>query len=184
VRWERLFEDLEAQLEAAERDELTAEVADRTRREVAQMLLADRLGPALGAEVELRVQGAGVIGGSLRRFGRGWLLLDPGGRPEVVVAWPAILALRGLPVSVSPTADRAELAGRLDLGHVLRGIARDRSPVAIVLCDGSQLAGTIDRVGADFLDLAEHPAGEPRRPGNVSAMRAVSLAGLSVVRPV
>jgi hypothetical protein len=184
VRWERLFDDLEAQLEAADREELSAEVADRTRREVAMVSLAGRLGSALGGRVELSVEGLGALCGVVRRVGKGWVLLDADPAPDTVVAWTAILAVRGLPASAAPIDARGEVAARLDLGHVLRGIARDRTPVVIVLRDGSWLAGTIDRVGADFVDLAEHPADEPRRAENVSGVRTLAVAGVSVVRPV
>jgi hypothetical protein len=184
VRWERLFDDLEAQLEAADREELSAEVADRTRREVAMVSLAGRLGSALGGRVELSIEGFGALCGSVRRVGQGWVLLDAGPATDTVVAWPAILAVRGLPASVVPVDARGEVAARLDLGHILRGIARDRSPVVIVMRDGSRLAGTIDRVGADFVDLAEHPADEPRRAESVSGVRTLAVAGVSVVRPV
>ncbi len=43
MRWERLFDDLEAQLVADERRDLDAEVADRTRRERALLGLHERL---------------------------------------------------------------------------------------------------------------------------------------------
>jgi len=71
---------------------------------------------------------------------------------------------------------------RLGLGYALRVIARDRSPVTLVLRDGTVVGGTLDRVGADFVDLAEHPVGEPRRAGNVRGVRMISLGALAVVR--
>ncbi len=43
VRWDDLFDDLEGQAEHARRQDLAAEVADRTRREQATVTLADRV---------------------------------------------------------------------------------------------------------------------------------------------
>ena len=52
----------------------------------------------------------------------------------------------------------------------------------LVLVDGSVLPGTIDRVGADHLDLAEHGRGELRRAAAVRQVRLVPLAALVAVR--
>jgi hypothetical protein len=74
--------------------------------------------------------------------------------------------------------------GRLDLRRALRGLARDRSAVQIVLDDGGVLSGTLDRVGADYVELAEHPADLPRRSEAVQGVRAVVIGGIAVVRTV
>jgi hypothetical protein len=76
--------------------------------------------------------------------------------------------------------DRVE--SRLKLTHALRGIARDRSTVRIDLIDGSSLDGTVDRVGADYLELALHGAGEPRRRTEVRDLAVVALSAIAVVR--
>jgi hypothetical protein len=182
VRWERLFDDLEAQLEAGERDELAAEVSDRTRSETARIRMSDRLRQALGANVELTVVGAGTITGVVRRVGQGWLLIDTAMRPEVLVTDQAVLAVRGLPVAASDPATIGIVESRLDLAHILRAVARDRAAVTMVLRDGSSCVGTIDRVGADFVDLAEHAADEPRRAHNVTAIRTVAFSAISLLR--
>jgi hypothetical protein len=183
MRWERLFDDLEAQLRAADQDEFAAEVADRSRRELARLHLLDRLRRARGAVVELTVDGVGAISGVLSRVGPGWLLLDVAGQPSALVATTALVGVRGLPLAADEPSTVGAVESNLDLGFVLRVIARDRSPVAVVGRDGSHFTGTIDRVGADFVDLAEHAPGEPRRSGQVGSVRTLTFDGLAVVRP-
>ena len=76
------------------------------------------------------------------------------------------------------------MRSRLDLRRALRGLARDRSAVQVVLDDGVVLAGTLDRVGADYVELAEHPADQPRRAEAVQGVRAVVHRAVAVVRTV
>lgn len=48
MRWDRLFDDLEAQLAAQTRLELDAEVAERTRTERSKITLGERVAGAVG----------------------------------------------------------------------------------------------------------------------------------------
>ncbi|HET8927649.1 MAG TPA: hypothetical protein VFN24_07440, partial [Microbacterium sp.] len=50
------------------------------------------------------------------------------------------------------------------------------------LLGGRTLSGTIDRAGADHLDLALHPAGTPRRASEVSGHRVVPFGAIACVR--
>jgi hypothetical protein len=104
-----------------------------------------------------------------------------GGR-EALVPAHAMLWIGGLAAQSAVPHGEGQVAARLDLAFALRGIVRDRSAVALTLMDGSTAAGTLDRVGADFVEVAEHPPGEPRRPDAVRAVRAYPLASLVVVR--
>jgi hypothetical protein len=71
---------------------------------------------------------------------------------------------------------------RLGLRHALRGIARDRSAVRITDQSGATVDGTIDRLGADYVEVAEHAAGELRRRADVRDVLVLPLAALAVVR--
>lgn len=191
MRWDRLFEDLEAQLSADEARELTAEVADRTRRERAQLGLHDRFTAVLdGPVIELRVAGVGVVRGVVTGAGPEWVLLDqradltltvvrdgPPDRP-VLVAVSAIRTVTGL-AGARPSG---AVARGLGLGAALRALSRDRAVVDVADVDGTLVTGTIDAVGLDVVEVAEHAADLPRRSENVLRVCAVPFAALAVVR--
>lgn len=59
MRWERLFDDLEAAIQARDQGEVRAEVADRTRRERATVTILGRLA-AQNDPIELLLVGGGV----------------------------------------------------------------------------------------------------------------------------
>ncbi len=184
MRWDRLFTDLEAQLEAADAAEFAGEVVERTRIEVGALRLVDRLRAALESTVRLTCLGSEQVAGRLRRVGPDWLLVAERPEREAVVPLTAVTSVAGLGPWSAAEADgaRGVLAARLDLRYALRGVARDRAGVALTLCDGTALAGTVDRVGADFVEVAEHPAGELRRARAVRQVRTVPLPALSVIR--
>jgi len=188
-RWEALFRDLEAQFEAAEAAELVAEVADRTRREIALVRLGDRLRAAVGADLTMSLSGGEVLRGTLVTAGPDWVLLGagagPGGTPDArdtVVVLAAVQSVTGLGARFLPPQAEGRIAARLDVRHALRALARARVAVRVLLRDGAVVVGTLDRIGADHLDLAEHDPGEARRPGAVRRVRTVPLAALSAVR--
>jgi hypothetical protein len=183
MRWERLFADLEAQLDAEADSELDAELADRTRGELAKTSFEDRLRGSTGLAVALEVVAVGPLRGRVRRVGAGWLILDEENGKAAIVTLSAVMSARDLPVVARGGAVDGSAAGQLGLGQVLRVLARDRTPVVALLRDRGRLTGTIDRVGANYIDLAEHPLDVPRRSEEVSALRTVPIAALAVLRP-
>jgi hypothetical protein len=181
VRWRALFDDLEAQLEAAEAAELHGEVRERARTEQARVRTADRLAAATGDSVVVHVPGAGALRGTLRDAGVDWLLLEEQAGREALVPLAAVLSVAGLPRGAAP-AGEGVVGKALDLRWALRGLVRDRAGVTLVLRDGTAVPGTLDRVGADHVDLAEHAPGEVRRAGAVRGVRLVPLGALALVR--
>lgn len=179
MRWELLFADLEAYAEAAERQAFDSDVADRGRAERAVLTLGDRLRGHLGGELRFRLLITGDrVSGRLADVGGDWVLLDDGG--SVVLSLAAVAGVDGLSRLAAPEAGM--LARNVRIGVVLRRLGRDRAPVRLTLLDGTTFTGTIDRVGADHLDLARHPADESRRVGAVRGVTVIRLDALALVR--
>lgn len=177
TRWDRLFDDLEAQLTAEESRERRAEVADRTRRERALVDLPARLLANVGTTVVLRLPG-GAHQGQLREVGADWVLLEGVGGRQVLAPVRSIRSISGL----RPGASQPTVVSRgLTLGAALRAVSRDRVVVEVVDVDGVARTGTIDAVGSDHLELAEHPPDELRRATNVRAVHLVPFEALGVV---
>lgn len=180
MRWDQLFADLEGQIRDWERSERDAEIADRTRGETGHVLLANRLRRQVGEWLQLSVVGAGRVDGTLSQVGAGWLLLD--GLGECVVPLEAVTTVVDLsPAAVTPDAV-GQVASRLGLTSALRAIAVDRCPVRMTLRDASEVVGTPQRVGADFVDIERHDVGELARRGQVRGTSTVPFAALGLVR--
>lgn len=186
TRWEQLFTDLDAQFEELAGAEMMAELADRQRVAAGAIGLVQRCSGAIGATVRLRTHSGPVVDGVLRQVGPDWLLLEQRPGRELLVALAAVTVIDGLLAATG--APLSDLTVRLDLRYALRGVARDRSPVALTLAgaadDATELTGTIDRVGADFLELAVHAPWEPRRAAGVRSVMLVPLAALGTIRPL
>lgn len=180
MRWEELFDDLEGRLRAQEQLELESEVADRTRRERALLGLQERLLAGVGGgPTELGVAGVGPVRGPVTDVGADWVLVVPQEDRPVLVTFAAV---RWASVPAGRLAPLGAVARTFGLGTALRAVSRDRAVVDVVDLDGGSLTGTVDAVGRDVLDLAEHPADLPRRPEHVRARRTVPFAAVALVR--
>jgi hypothetical protein len=199
MRWDRLFADLEARFDEIADAEAAAELADRQRVAIGAVHAIQRLSGSIDQPVRVRLAGGASIGGVLRTVGPDWLLVVQGRGRECIVALRAVTAVEGLTAATAP--EMSGLWMRLDLRRALRGLTRDRSPVAVGLTGWSgglagtepasapgpmgstaEVIGTIDRVGADFIEIAVHAAWEPRRAGTVRSVALIPLDAVVLVR--
>jgi hypothetical protein len=182
MRWQQLFADLQGQLEEHETAAERADWASRARVEVGAVPLSDRLRGSIDSAVSVRCRGAGQVTGRLVEVGPDWLLLEDDSARQCLVGMGAIRAVGGLGRRTAAADESGAVRARLDLRWALRALARDRTAVQVVLDDGFVLNGTLDRVGADYIELAEHPVDEPRRAAAVQGVRAVVIAAVALVR--
>jgi hypothetical protein len=171
VRWERLFDDLEARFDAEQHAAVEADLADLIRAERSQVVLLDRLRAHLGEPLMCSFGSeVAMLSGDLAELGADWVLIDSGWT-QTLVPVAALQYVSGLSAAVVP--DRSIVARKLGLNSVLRGLARDRALLGIRLRAGELLTGTLDRVGADHMDVAVHPHDVPRRNRSVSGVRTL-----------
>lgn len=185
MRWERLFDDLEAQLDLLARQDLEAEVAEHTRAERGRVELGQRLAAAVGQDLRLKVRGLGWSPCRLLDAGADWVLVEtdaqsPGRGRELLVPLAALVAVERL----GRTADLRPGAAsrRFGLASALRAVSRDRAVVRVHDRDGDHLTGTIDRVLADHLDLTRHADHEVRRAGATRGSVSLPYAAVAAVR--
>ena len=182
MRWDSLFDDLEAQFSAERALEKESEITDRARVELAGIDLSDRLRGAAAAEIKIVLVDGNVIRGVLSHAGSEWLVLTEGVR-QWLVPYASVLSYQGLGrVALKPSS---RMQHSLGIASALRALSRDRSELVVHLMvrtgDGYKLHGVIDRVGRDHFDLAVVPQGEVRRPGNIAAVLTIPFSSLAAL---
>jgi hypothetical protein len=182
MRWDALFDDLEAQAALLDQAARAAEVEERTRGEVGTLALWERARAAIGTPLRLRLAGGAALAGRLVRAGPNWWLLDEDSVREAVIATTRLISVRGLGRYSAAPGTAGVVESRIGLRQVLRGIARDRCAVRLHLVDGSTVDATIDRIGADFVEVATHAAGEPRRRQDVRDVELIPISAIAAVR--
>jgi hypothetical protein len=197
MRWDNLFDDLESQLEqelGAEEGDLLAE-AERLR--LGRLTVRDRVvtmsRPGEGGvdQLTLALRDGTLVTVTVGSVGRDWIVGELIGarRGSCVVPLTAVAGVLPTPeqvarsVSAELAAEPAvSLSARLGLAFVLRDLCRRRAAVELSTGSAERLHGTIDRVGRDHLDLAEHEAGVPRRAAAVGRIRILPFTELLLVR--
>lgn len=165
--WELVIEDLHSQLDAAERDRITAEAVELLDGEFAQVRLADRLRARRGEDVVVRLLDGTELRGRLADVAVQWFLLAEG-TARVLVPVDAVAVAWPLAAAATPPGT---VESRLRITHALRGLARHGGDV-VVLTTAGALTGRLGRVGDDHVDV--------RLSGG--QVRAVALRALLAVR--
>jgi len=183
MRWDALFSDMEAQFAEGDRLAVEAEISERARVETASIALADRLRGSLNSHVAVHLVGGRIFEGTLSHAGADALVLNET-RHQILIPYGAVARYAGLGrVSVAETS---QVRRRIGLSRALRGLARDRTELAVTLRyvpeTDSGLAGVIDRVGSDFFDLALVSPGEARRASQVRQVATVPFEALGAIR--
>ena len=182
MRWDALFDDLDRQFQQLNDATEDAEQADQIRVEIGAVAMVERLAGARGGQVRLRLAGGRLVSGRLDRLGPDWLLLIESVATDLLIPFAALATVEGVTASTGRALGTVD--SRFDLRKALRGVGRDRAPVGVLTTFGAEVTGTIDRVGADFLELATHAAWEVRRTDAVRSVLLVPLSAIVMVRAV
>ncbi|MFT4260619.1 hypothetical protein [Microbacterium sp.] len=196
MRWDRLFEDLEGQLASEWEAERAALDAESERLRISRVELRGRLRMLCAAEARavLTIAGVGRLPVRMLALGADWTaasdLPPEGARAARSMRIVPLAAIRGIDLDhgllldalAAQDDDAGSLRERMTLGFVLRDLARRRLAVRLHTVDGEDLHGTIDRAGADHLDLAQHDQGVPRLARAVSAFRIVPFGAIAAVQ--
>lgn len=178
MRWEALFDDLEAEFLAELTREKTSEIQESVRIEKSRQTLSQRLTQQRHALVEIRLLGGESLHGRLSAFGIDWVMLRRGETEELIP-----LSAIGTWLQRTGGNRDAETENRISLGQALRALVRDRARVSVGGLDGNLLAsGTLDQAGQDFIAIALHARDEFRRETSVHGHALVPISSVAWVR--
>ncbi|RKQ36711.1 hypothetical protein [Kocuria tytonis] len=182
MRWDELFEDMEAQLAQARVRELEQEAVETARAELSRLTLLERLAAHREGSVRLRPSRGDTLEGTLADVGAGWVVVRER-HLQHLVPLHSVVWWEGLPRRFEVLPETATIR-RLGMGHVLRALSTARVHVRVVLQDQAghgELEGTVDAVGQDFFDVAVHPQDQFRRRRAVTSVRTVAFPSVALV---
>jgi hypothetical protein len=176
----RMFDELEAEFEAGLRREADQETMAAVRAELGSTVLWEQLARRLGTDM-VAIAGDRVLRGSaVASYPEFLVLRADDGAEHLIPYGPAVsVALPAEPPPLRPTPGPA--VRRYQLALALRELARRRDPVRVDLGDGTSMDGTIEAVGRDYLEIAEHDPGVAQRRAAVRARRFVGFAAIVAV---
>jgi hypothetical protein len=202
MRWQRLFQDLEDQLERETDAELEDIARDEERLRIARLTLAQRLrslvtpsesapnGARTPRLLSIRI-GDRDVECSVSRVGRDWMLVEVASpnlfAGSALIPLGAVSSIRLTGVASDPRSlglvdgdAPSTLASDIGLAFVLRDLARRRRHLRIVSV-GSEVSGLIDRVGRDHIDVSVHGAGLGRAESRALTVFLIPQANIQMV---
>lgn len=142
--------------EALERD---AEVDDRISVIWGRVNIADRFAAVIGTRVNCEVRSgthSTFVEGVLLDCGDQWVQVQTA-TDNRFVNLAALISVEGLARDSLSPAQRSAVERSTGWTQILRRLGRARGRVQVITTDGGQRMGSIDRVGADHLDLGGEP---------------------------
>ncbi|WP_404285758.1 hypothetical protein [Glutamicibacter arilaitensis] len=180
MRWESLFEDLEAQAEAQIAAQFREEVAENIRIERASEQMHERMLRLQGTVVTLKLVGEIEVTARLGPVGKDYFCLENEGKRWLVKN----LALRSLEMSETGSNLASHLS-QVKFSAVVRGVLRDRHRILVYDIGGKPLVeGTLTQVGRDFLIVALHPRDEYARDRSINGYHLLPLETVGWVQIV
>lgn len=183
MRWDALFNDMEAQFAEGGKLSLEAEISERARADAAGVGVADRLRGSVGTLVRVHLASGAVFEGTLTFAGADAFVLSDK-RHQVLIPHDAVSRYAGL--GRYSVGEPSVVRSRIGLSNALRALARDRSELTVTLRSGdgrdAGVTGVIDRVGLDYIDLAGVRPGEARRAIQVGQVSTIPFSALAAVR--
>jgi hypothetical protein len=179
-RTRTLLEGLDAQAQALAALDDSAAAEELARAEIARTTWADRVRAVdatdgdHGGSIEVELPDGQVIAGRV-----GAMLADGMQLADDTCTWiiraDAVQSIVGVGMR---TREATRIEQRLNVTSILREWAQERCPVQCMSARGLR-EGTVIRVGADHIDLAEHERGEPM---SIRRVRTLPLPSLWAVR--
>jgi hypothetical protein len=176
----RVFDELEGEFEAGLRLEAEQEAMAAARAELGATVLWEQLARRVGSDTVVHAGARAFRGTVVASYPEFLVVRTADGAEHLIRHGSAIsVALGPEPPSLRPTPSAA--THRYQFALALRELARRREPVRVLLADGTSCDGTIEAVGSDYLEIAEHDLGEARRRGAVRARRFIGFAAVVAV---
>jgi hypothetical protein len=177
---QRVFDELEAEFDAGLRREAEQEAVAAVRAELGSTVLWEQLARRIGGDAVVLAGTRTFRGATVASYPEFLVLRADDGSEHLIRYGPAVsVALPAEPPTLRPTPGPA--TRRYQFSLALRELARRREPVRVELAGGTSCDGTIEAVGGDYLELAEHDLGEARRRPAVRARRFIGFAAVVAV---